>query len=161
MTSTVVTIEEDARLSNKALFDSVRTRRLMAFIMDYFFIFLLCVLAVPLVAIFGIATFGFGWLLYAILAPTVALTYIAWTVGGPKQGTWGMQIMDICLVRYDGQPTDWMTGVVHAVLFWVFHSVLTPAIALIALFTRHKRLLHDIVLGTVAVRRSQFSVINE
>ncbi|MEO1701759.1 MAG: RDD family protein [Pseudomonadota bacterium] len=161
MTSLTANTQDDTRFSDRALFDSVRTRRVLAFLLDYFFIFLLCILAVPLVAIFGVATFGFGWLLYAILAPTVALTYIAWTVGGPKQGTWGMQVMDLCLVRYDGQPTDWVTGVVHAVLFWVIHSILTPAIALIALFTRHKRLLHDIVLGTVAVRRSQFSAISE
>ena len=160
MSSTVQVTQEYLRFSNRALFSSVRMRRIIAFFIDYFFVFLLCVLAVPLIAIVGLATLGVGWLLYAILVPGVALTYIAWTVGGPNQGTWGMQIMDLCLVRYDGEPTDWLTGVVHAVLFWATHTILTPAILLIALFTRHKRLLHDIILGTVAVRRSQFSVNN-
>ncbi|MEN0000237.1 MAG: RDD family protein [Pseudomonadota bacterium] len=147
------------RFSQPAFFAGVRRRRIVAFIIDYIVVFLLCVAAIPLVGILGFATFGAGWLLYFILVPFVALLYIAWTVGGPKQATWGMQMADICLVRYDGQPTDWITGVVHAALFWAAHTILTPAIVLIALFTRHKRLLHDLALGTVVVRKSQFSEI--
>ncbi|MEL6817910.1 MAG: RDD family protein [Pseudomonadota bacterium] len=158
MTNSIPMTHNEARFDNAALLDSVRTRRTIAFFIDYFFVFILCIVAIPLIAIFGFATFGAGWLLYTILVPLVALTYIAWTVGGPNQGTWGMQIMDLCLVRYDGERLDWLTGIVHAVLFWVAHTVLTPAVALLALFTRHKRLLHDIVLGTVAVRKSQFDV---
>ncbi|MEM1376317.1 MAG: RDD family protein [Pseudomonadota bacterium] len=139
-----------------ALFSGVRTRRLIAFVIDYAMVFLLCIVAIPIIALFGIATLGAGWLLYTILVPLVALTYVAWTVGGPRQATWGMQMMDLRLVRYDQQPIDWMTAIVHAVLFWAAHTILTPAVALIALFTRHKRLLHDLALGTVAVRTSQF-----
>ena len=158
MPSSLPIKDAGARFENAALFDSVRTRRIIAFIIDYFLIFFLCFAAVPLIFILGFASFGAGWLLYAILVPGVALIYIAWTLGGPKQATWGMQMMDLRLVRYDNESMDWLTGVAHAVLFWVFHTVLTPAIALVALFARHKRMLHDIVLGTVAVRGSQFLV---
>lgn len=134
------------------LFDSVRTRRILAFLIDYAMVLLLVVLAVPIVGLLGVATLGVGWLLYAILVPLVALTYVAWTVGGPEQATWGMRWMDIRLVRYDGQRIDWMTAIVHAVIFWAANTLLTPLILLIGLFTRHKRLLQDLALGTVVVR---------
>ena len=134
------------------LYVGVRTRRMMAFLIDYAMVVLLVIVAVPLVGLLGIATLGIGWLLFAVLGPLIALSYVAWTVGGPNQATWGMQWMDIRLVRYDGQPVDWMTAIVHAVIFWAANTLLTPFILLIGLFTRHKRLLHDLALGTVVVR---------
>ncbi|MEL6436271.1 MAG: RDD family protein [Pseudomonadota bacterium] len=155
MTTTTIQPAENHRLDDWALYAGVRTRRIIAFFIDYGLVALLSILAVPLIAILGFATLGVGWLLYAIYIPAIAITYIAWTVGGPNQATWGMQMMDLRLVRYDEQPVDWMTGVVHAVLFWAAHTLLTPLVALIALFTRHKRLLHDLALGTVVARASQ------
>lgn len=139
------------------LYEGVRTRRIMAFLIDYAFVFVLVVLAVPVVALVGLATFGIGWLLYLILAPLVALSYVAWTVGGPHQATVGMRMMDVQLVRYDGQTIDPMTAIVHAVLFWAANVVLTPLILLIGLFTEHKRLLHDLALGTVVLRATRFA----
>lgn len=138
------------------ILSGVRSRRLLAFAVDYFMVIVLCLVAVPIIGLLGFATFGAGWLLYAILGPLVALLYIGWTVGGPFQASWGMRMMDLRLVRYDGQPIDFMTAVVHAVLFWASISLLTPFIALVTLFTRHKRTLHDLALGTVVVRATQF-----
>jgi uncharacterized RDD family membrane protein YckC len=39
----------------------------------------------------------------------------------------------------------------HAVLFWVSISFLTPFVVLVGLFNGRRRLLHDIVLGTVVI----------
>lgn len=147
------------RFEDWRLFEGVRTRRTFAFLIDYALVFALVVIAVPVVALLGIVTFGIAWLLYAILAPVVALTYIGWTMGGREQATLGMRAMGIRLVRYDGQPIDWMTAIVHAVLFWAANAILTPFILLVALFTRHKRLLHDLALGTVAVRTARQAAI--
>ncbi len=44
-------------------------------------------------------------------------------------------------------------GAVHAVLFWVSISVFAPVL-LVGLLNTRKRLLHDIVLGTVVISRS-------
>ncbi|MEL6920066.1 MAG: RDD family protein [Pseudomonadota bacterium] len=161
MTSSTVETTNTPQLDDWALYSALRTRRVIAFLIDYALVGLLSIAAIPLIALFGIVTFGAGWMLYFIYVPMIALLYIAWTVGGPNQATWGMQLMDLQLVRYDGQRIDWMTGVVHAVLFWAAHTILTPAIALVALFTRHKRLLHDLALGTVVVRRSQISDLSQ
>jgi uncharacterized RDD family membrane protein YckC len=40
---------------------------------------------------------------------------------------------------------------VHAVVFWVSVSVLTPFILVIGLFNSRKRLLHDMLVGTVLI----------
>jgi uncharacterized RDD family membrane protein YckC len=40
---------------------------------------------------------------------------------------------------------------VHAVIYWISVSVLTPLILLIGLFNDRRRLLHDILLGTVII----------
>ena len=36
--------------------------------------------------------------------------------------------------------------------FWFSVTILTPLVLLVALFTQRKQLLHDLVLGTAAVR---------
>jgi uncharacterized RDD family membrane protein YckC len=52
-------------------------------------------------------------------------------------------------------------GAVHAIGYWVSVSMLTPLVILISLFNTRKRLLHDMLLGTVvinnAVRASQLA----
>lgn len=157
MTDTMSTpIDIAGRFEDWRLYEGVRTRRTFAFIIDYALVLLLVVIAVPVIALLGVVTFGIAWLLYAILTPFIALTYIAWTMGGQAQATLGMRAMGLKLVRYDGQPIDWMTAIVHAVLFWAANAILTPFIVLVALFTRHKRLLHDLALGTVVVRTERF-----
>jgi uncharacterized RDD family membrane protein YckC len=40
------------------------------------------------------------------------------------------------------------------VLFWISVSVLSPLILLVGLFNGRRRLLHDIVLGTVIINNS-------
>lgn len=131
--------------------EGVRTRRIIAFLIDYGLIVFLITLSVPIVAILGLATFGAGWLLYGILAPLVALSYVAWTISSPKQATWGMQLMNIKLARYDSERIDAMMAVVHAVLFWATGALFSPLL-LAPLFLKDKRTLHDYALGTLVVR---------
>ncbi len=140
------------RLNDSRVYEGVRTRRVLAFCIDYFIV---CLLLIPfgiLVFLFGILTLGLGWLLFGILVPAVALTYIWKTLGGPKQATTGMQMMSIRLERLDGAPIDGMTAVVHSVLFWAGNVVLTPLILLATLFLDRKRTVHDLLLGTVVTR---------
>lgn len=139
------------RYDDWRLFEGVRTRRIIAFLIDYAMVAILIVIAVPLIFLLGIATFGIGWLLYAILTPLVALTYIGWSVGGPSQATIGMRMAGIRLERYDGRRIDFVTAVVHAVLFWASAAIFLPLL-LAPLFLEHKRTLHDLALGIVAVR---------
>lgn len=140
------------RLDDTRLFEGVRTRRVMAFLIDYMIVALLLIPFAILVAVLGLFTLGLGWMLYSVLVPAVALAYVWSTLGGPKQATKGMQMMGIRLERLDGGKVDGMLAVVHSVLFWAGNVVLSPLILLSTLFLDGKRTVHDLLLGTVVVR---------
>ena len=139
-------------LDDVRLYDGVRTRRALAFLLDYLTGALLLIPLGIAVFLFGLVTFGIGWGLFGVLFPLVALVYIWVTLGGPKQATLGMRIFSVRLERLDGRPVDGLLAVVHTVLFWAGNVILTPLILLATLFTDRKRTLHDLLLGTVVVR---------
>jgi uncharacterized RDD family membrane protein YckC len=141
-----------SRFDDARAYDGVRTRRVLAFCIDYLIIGLLTIPFAILVFLLGILTLGLGWLLFSILVPAVALIYIWNTLGGPNQATTGMRIMNIRLDRLDGKPIDGLTAVVHSVLFWAGNVALTPLILLATLVLDRKRTVHDLLLGTVVTR---------
>ena len=140
-------------LDDARLYDGVRTRRVLAVIIDYLIVALLTIPVAILVFVFGVLTLGLGWVLFSILVPVVALTYVWFTLGSTDQATSGMKMMGVRLERLDGRPIDGMVAVVHSVLFWAGNVILTPLVLLVSLFADRKRTLHDLLLGTV-VRRT-------
>lgn len=141
-----------SRLDDMRVYEGVRTRRVMAFVIDYLIIALLLVPFAILVFLLGIITLGLGWMLFSVLGPAVALIYIWNTMGGPTQATVGMRMMNIRLERLDGGRVDGMLAIVHSVLFWAGNVILTPLILLATLFLDRKRAVHDLLLGTVVTR---------
>jgi uncharacterized RDD family membrane protein YckC len=140
------------RFEDTRAYRGVRTRRIFAFLLDYFFVALLTIPFAILVAILGLLTFGLGWALFSVLVPMVAILYVWNTLGGRDQATTGMRIMGIRLEKLDGSRIDGMTAVVHSVLFWAGNVILTPLVLLVTLFSDRKRTLHDLLLGTVVTR---------
>jgi uncharacterized RDD family membrane protein YckC len=140
------------RLDDVRAYDGVRTKRILAFVIDYILIGLLMIPVAIVVALLGVLTLGLGWMLFGILGPLVALSYVALTLGGRNQATVGMRTMGIRLERLDGGPIGGMLAIVHTVLFWAGNAVLTPLILLATLFLDRKRTVHDLLLGTVVVR---------
>ncbi|HEV7436960.1 MAG TPA: RDD family protein [Pseudorhizobium sp.] len=133
-------------------YSGVLSRRAFAFVIDYAIVLLLCIPAAVVVFFLGILTLGLGFFLYPALFVIVALLYFGMTLGGPSQATPGMRAMGIAMVRLDGRRMDFLTAMVHTVLFWIINSFLTPLILLIGLFAERSRLVHDMLLGTVIVR---------
>lgn len=143
----ITTRQDDVRA-----YDGVRTRRVLAFIIDYIIVGVLTIPFAILVLLLGLLTFGLGWALFGILVPLVALTYVWFTLGSKDQATTGMKLMSLRLERLDGRPVDSIFAVVHSVLFWAGNVILTPLILLVTLFADRKRTLHDLLLGTVVIR---------
>jgi uncharacterized RDD family membrane protein YckC len=52
-------------------------------------------------------------------------------------------------------------GAMHAILFWISVSVFTPLILLISLFNNRRRMLHDMLLGTVIINNSDLATVAE
>ncbi len=99
-------------------------------------------------------TLGLGWFLFWLISPFSviwALIYYGTSLGGPHGATVGMRMMDIQMRTWTGDRPYFVLGAVHAVLYWVSVSFLTPLVLLVGLFNGRRRLLHDIVLGTVFI----------
>ena len=138
------------------LFEGLLTRRMLAFVIDYAIVLLLMIPAAIVVFFVGLLTLGLGFYLYPVLFFVIAGLYFGVSLSSSAQATPGMRVMDIMMVSDSGYPIDFLTAVLHLVIFWILNSVLTPFILLAALFTDRKRLLHDIALGTVQVRASRW-----
>jgi uncharacterized RDD family membrane protein YckC len=141
-------------LTNPELFEGVLARRIVAFIIDVIIISIPLIAAAAFIFIFGLVTFGLGWLLYWLLSPISvvwALAYYGFTLGGPASATIGMRAMEIEMRTWYGAPAYFVLGAVHAVVFWVSVSVLTPFILLVGFFNARRRLLHDILVGVVLI----------
>jgi uncharacterized RDD family membrane protein YckC len=133
-------------------YSGVLSRRIFAFVLDYVIVALLCIPAAVVLFFLSILTLGLGFFLYPALFVIVAGLYFGLTLGGPNQASLGMRAFGIAMMRVDGQRLDFMTAIVHLVLFWILNSFLTPLILFAGLFTERSRLIHDLLLGTVIVR---------
>lgn len=139
------------------LFRGVLTRRVFAFLIDLVVLTVPVVLGYLFIAVFGIITLGLGWMLFWLAWPATvvwAIVYYGASIGGPHSATLGMRVMDLEVRTWYGAPGYFVLGAMHAVLFWVSISFLTPLVLLVGLFNDRRRLLHDIVLGTVVINSS-------
>jgi uncharacterized RDD family membrane protein YckC len=84
-----------------------------------------------------------------------ALAYYGVTIGSPASATIGMRAMDIQMRTWYGAPAYFVLGAVHAVVFWISVSVLTPFILLVGFFNARRRLLHDMAVGVVLINTEQ------
>src|SRR5437660_7183647 len=136
------------------LFEGVLARRVVAFFID------VVVIAVPLlflaifIFMFGLVTLGLGWFLFFFYGPIAviwALVYYGLSFGSPASATIGMRMVDLEMRTWYGAPCYFVLGAVHAVGFWLTVSFLTPFILLVALFNDRRRLLHDMLVGTIVI----------
>src|ERR1700686_1768236 len=139
------------------LFRGVLTRRGFAFLIDLVVISVPIILGYLFIAVFGLITLGLGWALFWLAWPASviwAVIYYGASLGGPHSATLGMRVLDLELRTWYGAPGYFVLGATHAVLFWVSVSVLSPLVLLVGLFNGRRRLLHDIILGTVVINSS-------
>jgi uncharacterized RDD family membrane protein YckC len=138
------------------LFAGVLPRRIVAFVID------MVVIAVPLIVawvfifVFGLITFGLGWVLFWLMSPASvvwALIYYGFTLGSPASATIGMRAMGLQMRTWYGAPAYFVLGAVYPVVFWVSVTMLTPLILVVGLVNSRRRLLHDMLLGVVIINK--------
>jgi uncharacterized RDD family membrane protein YckC len=141
-------------LTMPELFEGVLARRILAFLIDVILITIPVFLAGLFIFVLGLITLGIGWALYWVMSPATviwALAYYGFTLGSPASATIGMRAMDLQMRTWYGAPMYSLLGAVHAVVFWVTVSALTPLVLLVGLFNERRRLLHDFLVGTVVI----------
>ena len=138
-------------LDDPRLYDGILTRRVMASAID---LVVLGVIVTVGFFVLTVATLGLWLILVAVLpiVAIVAILYVALTMGGPQQATYGMRIAGVRLERTDGKPIDGAFAALHSFLFWLSVTLVTPFVLLLGLFTGRRQLAHDLVMGTVMVR---------
>ena len=141
-------------VTNPEWFEGVLARRIVAFLVDLLIISAPVLVAAFFIGLLGLVTFGLGWLLYFLLMPAGvlwAIAYYALTFGSPASATLGMRLLDLEMRTWYGAPAYAVLGAVHAVVFWITISALTPLILLVGLVNMRHRLLHDMLVGTVVI----------
>jgi uncharacterized RDD family membrane protein YckC len=136
------------------LFEGVLARRVVAFLIDFLIIAVPVVFLAMFIFVIGLVTLGLGFLFYALLWPAAvlwALLYYGVTLGGPHSATLGMRVMDLEMRTWYGAPAYSVLGAVHAIVFWITVSVLTPLVLLAPFFNLRRRCLHDMIVGTVTI----------
>jgi uncharacterized RDD family membrane protein YckC len=144
--------------ANPELFEGVLARRCIAFLIDLTIIAVPVIFAAIFIFVIGLITLGLGWVLYWLLSPASivwALVYYGMTLGGSASATIGMRTMDIEMRTWYGAPAYFVLGAVHAIVYWITVSFLTPFILLVALFNERRRLLHDMLVGTVIINNRE------
>jgi len=141
-------------IANPELFEGVLARRCIALVIDVIIIAIPVLFAALFIFIFGLITLGLGWVLFWLLSPATviwAICYYGLTFGSTASATIGMRVMDIEMRTWYGAPAYFLLGAVHAIAYWFTVSFLTPLILLVAFFNDRRRLLHDMLVGTIVI----------
>jgi len=136
---------------DRQFYDGVRTRRLIAWVVDLAIILLI---GVPLATLFGLMTLGFGFAIFPLIVAVVGFFYRTATLAGGS-ATWGMRFTGIELRRGDGTRFDLTTALLHTALYTLCISVVVLQVisCFTILGTRYRQSLGDMVLGTTAINR--------
>lgn len=136
------------------LFDGLLSRRVMAYFIDLAVLAVIAGLVMLVSTIAGFLSFGLAWLLLPVSMVAALVLYYAATLGSPKRATIGMAMMDLVLTPTRDTRLDGWMAFLHPLLFWTTFWVSWPVSLILPLLTPRRQMLHDLVLGTLVVRRS-------
>lgn len=136
------------------LFENVLPRRAMAFLIDSIIMIFVATLVTIIGAVAGFFTLGLAWVALPVVIPLVILGYYAGTLGSHSRATIGMQAMDLVLTPTRGAPLDGWKILIHPLVFWITVWLAWPVSLVIALFTPRREMVHDLIAGTLMLRRS-------
>jgi len=95
-----------------------------------------------------------AWPLWPVVFTLIPLAYHSLQIGGPHSATFGQRLFAVEVRRLDGGRPSLLQALVQTVLFYVTVTMLTPLVLLVTVFNQRKRALHDILAGTLTLRRS-------
>lgn len=142
------------RVAEPDLYDGVLSRRVTAYVLDLVLIFGLWLALSLIFGVVGILTFGaltpLGLVVLALLPVAYHTVFI-----GRGGATPGMRVFDLEVRSWTGTPPDYSQAFLTTVLFYASISVTVWLVLLVPLFTDRNRTLHDILAGTIVVRRTR------
>lgn len=147
-----------ADLDAPALYDGVLMRRSLAFILDMVIATILSsvLMLATCAAAFTATIFTFGLISVPVLllpAMIVHGVFATFMIAGDRAGTWGMRAFGLQVVRQDGGRVDSIQAFMMVAMYFASTAILFPVLV-VGLFTARNRLLHDLVAGTLVLRRA-------
>ncbi len=136
------------------LFAGILTRRVAAFLVDCVLIGMIAVVLLMIGLVAGFLTFGLAWLGLFLVLPLALIGFYAVTLGSPARATPGMRLFDLVLTPTRGQPLNGAQAFLHALVFYITFWISWPVSLLFVLFTPRRQMIHDLVTGTLMLRRS-------
>lgn len=135
------------------VYEGILSRRLLAYLLD------LCVIGAIL--LFAFILLAMLWLLsFGLLGPVlwfsfglIPFAYHTLLLSGRHSATIGMRCFDLELRSITGERPGFLQALAHTALFYVSIGLTCSLILLVALFNRRRRTLHDMLAGTLMVRR--------
>ena len=135
-------------------YDGVPVRRLVAFCIDVAVVLVIWCAVLLLGLILTVVTLGIGAPL-AVLAASITDFLYRWILLAEGSATLGMRLTGLEIRDSAGRRLDPVTAFLHVSGFYVtlFFVPLLVIGWLLMAATPHRRLLHDMALGTVAINR--------
>lgn len=136
------------------LFAGLLTRRVLAYLID--FTLIVCLTAVFALSglVMGLLTLGLAWLGLPLVFPMALIVFYGLSLGGPWRATPGMSLMDITLMPATEWAMDGWKILLHPLLFWLTIWISWPVALALPFFTPRRQMIHDLLTGTLMVRRS-------
>ncbi len=141
-------------LAEPDLFDGVLSRRVTGYVLDLVLILGLWVALSIAFGVAGILTFGVLTPLGLVVLAVLPVAYHTFFIG--RDGaTPGMRVFDLEVRSWTGRPPDTSQAFLTTVLFYASVGLTAWLVLLVPLFTDRNRTLHDILAGTIVLRRTR------
>ena len=133
--------------SQPQFYESVPTKRFIAWIIDVVIVFAFCL-------VLGLLTVTVAFWIFPLVFLLVSFAYRVITITN-RSATWGMRLMNIEFRHGDGTRFDFATAVLHTLGFAVSFSIFVLQIISMVFMVASERGqgLSDMVLGTTAINR--------
>jgi len=136
-------------------YEGVPLRRLVAFLIDLAVILMIDLAVFAALALLGLVTFGFAWMLVGFAWFAIGFFYRVWTLGSGASATPGMRLTGIEIRNAAGRRLSMNEAAVHTggLYFAMFFLPLQLISVLMMAFGPRGRGLHDLPLGSAAINR--------
>lgn len=134
-------------------FEGLLWRRAFGYLIDLAILAVLLVLYYMALAVFSVATFGLLTPLLLLIASLIPTAYHTLTIGGPASATLGMRLTGIEVRTWNGGKPGYLQALLHTAVFYLTVTFTSGLILLWPLFSNRRRCLHDLLCGTILIRR--------
>ncbi|MEN8721663.1 MAG: RDD family protein [Alphaproteobacteria bacterium] len=152
--STGTAAQIDENFSREEL-DGVLFLRTIAFVIDWVIIAILAGIFGLVGTVLGIITLG------AMLPPVymalsiLPFAYHTLTIGSPNSATFGQKAMGLEVRTWDKRRPGYVQAALQTMLFYMSVGLTSGLILILGLFNDKGRMLHDILAGTVTIKRGR------